>query len=120
MCRYGNVAGAKQAPEQEPLVSVTYGGFPSGGMQHSADSDTSMYGGQDQYSPYPQMPQRQQPLPQQHPAYGATGGSAQYEQEPAHGGQQPSFMDTAPQLGNSSYYATLPYTSSAMQVHSLS
>jgi len=119
--RYGTVAGAKQAPDREPVVSVNYGSYPP---PHSADSDTSAYGAPyDQYAysggAQQQPPARQQqqqfggaaPAPQA--AYGqpvadrGSGGGAAY-------GQQPSFMDYAPQQSYAaSSYQTLPYTSAA-------
>lgn len=102
------MAGAKQAPRQEPLVSVSYGNYPP---QASNDSDTSAYASYEPYSAAPahqqqQYARAQPPQPYGQPAPEQSGGGSYAP------GQQPSFMDYMPQQSYAaSSYQTLPYSS---------
>jgi WW domain len=115
MCdRYGDVAGAKQTPRQQPLVSVNYGNYPP---QASNDSDTSAYASYDPYSSTAQHQQQhhqqqqqfasaQPPQPYGQPAVDQSGGGYHAS------GQHPNFMDYTPQQSYAaSSYQTLPYAS---------
>jgi hypothetical protein len=112
--RYGNVAGAKQTPRQQPLVSVNYGNYPP---QASNDSDTSAYAS---YDPYVSISQHPQHLQQQQQQFGSAQPPQTYGQPAAEqssggyhaSGQHPNFMDYTPQQSYvASSYQTLPYSS---------
>lgn len=101
------MAGAKQTPRQQPLVSINYGNYPP---QASNDSDTSAYTSYDPYSSTQQQQQQfggaQPPQAYGHPAAEQSSGGYQAS------GQHPNFMDYTPQQSYvASSYQTLPYSS---------
>lgn len=108
------MAGAKQTPRQQPLVSVSYGNYPP---QASNDSDTSAYASYDPYSSTSHHQQQQQQFGSAQPPQTYTQPAAEQSGGGYHAsGQHPNFMDYTPQQSYvASSYQTLPYSSAPAQ-----